>query len=247
MNLILVPRQLDNILKNYNIPVTHDSLMTAASIFVAVAIIVAYPFNILPARVTLKMILDRMKVTQVGVRFRVLSRILRGNHQRSRSSSTDDTSTSLAQIIDNEESMTFNDETNDGLEPLLFGDDFEQSTHLPPLSLSNNDTIRNANPSSISDNTSTTEHFALTLFLSGSALIVALLIPGISVIFGLMGGTAASVISFILPGMFLKQMAEMAQVERSVRKKQRMISKIFIWGGIALGVLSTGVTLYGLL
>jgi hypothetical protein len=242
MHLILTPRrQLDNILKNYNIPVTHDSLMTAASIFVAVAIIVAYPFNILPARVTLRMILDRLIVTKVGVRFGVLSRIFRGN-QRSRSSSTDDTSTSPQ--INNEESVTFNEETDNGLKPLLFEDDFDQSLHLPPLSLSN-DTMR-INPSSSTD-TSTIEHFTLTLFLSGSALIVALLIPGISVIFGLMGGTAASVISFILPGMFLREMAEMPQVERHVRKKQRMIARAFILGGIVIGVLSTGVTLYGLL
>lgn len=87
----------------------------------------------------------------------------------------------------------------------------------------------------------------LTLFLSGSALIVALIIPGISVIFGLMGGTAASVISFILPGMFLKEMAEISQLERHVRKKQRLIGRSFILGGIAIGVLSTGFTLYGLL
>lgn len=239
---------MDNILKNYDIPMTHDSLMTAASIFVAVAIIVAYPFNILPARVTLKLIWNRIRVSKkLRLRSGFLSRLLR--NRRSRGSSTDETSTSPQ--VDNYDITAFNDESNDGLEPLLFGDDFEQSAHIPPLSLSNGSNQVNAsnmeamNPD---DCTSTLEHFILTLCLSGSALIVALLIPGISVIFGLMGGTAASIISFILPGMFLRQMADVPddEIGDARRRKQKLISKVFVGGGIVIGVLSTGVTLYGL-
>lgn len=214
--------------------------MTAASMFVAVAIVVAYPFNILPARVTLKLIQDRMR----NAKFGVFSRFFHG--QRDRGASTDDTSTSPQH--DNGDVITFHDESNDGLEPLLFGEDFEQSTHLPPLSLSNDTNHVNANNiDTTNTDTSTMEHFILTLLLSGSALIVALLIPGISVIFGLMGGTAASIISFILPGLFLRQMTEISHHERSTRRKQDAIAKVFIWGGIVIGVLSTAVTLYGLL
>jgi hypothetical protein len=214
--------------------------MTAAAIFVAVAIIVAYPFNILPARVTLKLIWDRLQTTKLGLRFRILSRYFHGNH-RSRSSSSDNASNS--QSLDNDE------EGNDGLEPLLFGDTSEQSSHLPPLSLSN-DTIHNNSHSD--PTTSTMEHFLLTLILSGSALIVALLIPGISVVFGLMGGTAASVISFILPGLFLKEMDERHEgeegaEERRTMRNRKFIARAFVLGGVVIGVLSTGVTLYGLL
>ena len=214
--------------------------MTAASIFVAVAIIVAYPFNILPARVTLKLISNRLRSTNCGVKFGILSRFFHAN--RSRSSSTDDTSNTPPM---NGDTITFNEETNDGLEPLLFGDDYEQSLHLPPLSLSDND---NQNKSPTADqSTSTLEHFLLTLLLSGSALIVALLIPGISVVFGIMGGTAASVISFILPGMFLRRIGNIDGVEGNAWRKKQLISGTFIWGGVVIGVLSTGVTLYGLL
>ena len=51
----------DNILKNYCITVTHDPLMISASIFVAVAVVAAYTFDIMPARVTLRLIWDRMR------------------------------------------------------------------------------------------------------------------------------------------------------------------------------------------
>jgi len=88
----------DNILNNYCIRKTRDSLMTAASVFVVVAGVVAFPVNILPTQVTLK------------------------------------------------------------------------------------------------------QHFLLTLLLCGSALIVALRIPGISIVFGLMGGTSASMIGILSTG-----------------------------------------------
>jgi len=82
------------------------------------------------------------------------------------------------------------------------------------------------------------EHFLLTLLLSGSALVVALVIPGISVIFGLMGGTAASIISFILPGLFMMD-------DRSDRKQ--VLPYLFVVGGALIGILSTYITIYGLI
>ena len=219
---------------------THDSLMATASIFVAVAIIVAYPFNILPARVTIKLILSRLKKTKCGERFGILPSYFQ--IRRSRSSSTDDVSNTPPT---NGDTITVNEETNDGLEPLLFGDDYEQTLHIPPLSMSDN--VNQTKLPSTDPSTSTMEHFLLTLLLSGSALIVALLIPGISVVFGIMGGTAASVISFILPGMFLRRTGNINDVGGHVLRRKKLISGAFIWGGVVIGVLSTGVTLYGLL
>ena len=56
----------DNILNSYCIQKSHDPLMIAASAFVAVAVVVAFPFNILPARVTLKLILSRLRKRRCG-------------------------------------------------------------------------------------------------------------------------------------------------------------------------------------
>ena len=216
--------------------------MTVASISVAIAIIVAYPFNILPARVTLKLIWDRFRTTNLRLRFGILYRLFRV-HGRNRSSSMDKTS-NVSTLTDGNNS--------DDLESLLLGDPLEQeSARLSSLPFQDS---TNHNRSSAL-RTSTTEHFILTLLLSGSALVVALLIPGISVIFGLMGGTAASVISFILPGLFLMQMEDMlddgdGEYMSPLSKqseKQKLFARVFIWGGVVIGVLSTGVTVYGLL
>eukprot|EP00804_Cyclotella_cryptica_P006117 CCRYP_010718-RA/>CCRYP_010718-RA protein AED:0.01 eAED:0.00 QI:0/0/0/1/1/1/2/0/599 len=250
---------LDNILNNYNIPVTHDSLMIAASIFVAVAIVVAFPFNILPARVTLKLILDRLNTKKCGTKCGILSRFFgcAFGISHSRSSSFDDSSHSLHVTHFDDGELLLRTERDDGIEPLLLQDTTEQSVHIPPLSFSDNMNHKNSTALNLSSNlsTSTMEHFMLTLFLSGSALIVALLVPGISILFGLMGGTAASVISFILPGLFLQQMEDLSRGEDEVNirstswdsQRRKVLSRAFIWGGVVTGVLTTGVTLYGLL
>jgi len=86
-----------------------------------------------------------------------------------------------------------------------------------------------------STESSTVEHFLLTLLLSGSALVVALVIPGISVIFGLMGGTAASIISFILPGLFMMD------------DRRKALPYLFVVGGALIGFFSTFITIYGLM
>lgn len=233
--------------------------MIAASIFVAVAIVVAFPFNILPARVTLKLIWDRCRTQKCVSRCRILARFCGSaiGDSRSRSSSFDDSSNSPPTAHFHDGDLTLNVE-RDGLEPLLSDDTSEQSTHIPPLSFSNKMIHKNSPFLNVSSDTSTStmEHFMLTLVLSGLALIVALLVPGISVLFGLMGGTAASIISFILPGLFLQRIGDLSVVEeglnfmpvsRDSRQRQQLLAHSFVWGGVVTGVLSTGVTLYGLL
>jgi hypothetical protein len=234
--------------------------MIAASILVAVAIVVAFPFNILPARVTLKLIWDRFKTQKCARRCRVLSRFFGSafGDSHSRSSSFGDSSNSSPTAHFHDGDLSLNVERDDGLEPLLSDDTTEQSARIPPLSFSNSMIHKNSPLFNISSDTSTStiEHFMLTLFLSGSALIVALLVPGISVLFGLMGGTAASIISFILPGLFLQRIGDLSvgeeglnymSVSRESGQGRQLLAHAFVWGGVVAGVLSTGVTLYGLL
>eukprot|EP00984_Skeletonema_dohrnii_P038950 scaffold42761_cov150-Skeletonema_dohrnii-CCMP3373.AAC.1 len=54
-----------------------------------------------------------------------------------------------------------------------------------------------------------------------------------------MGGTAASIISFILPGMFAQKMKER-------NGSTSRVGKVFVWGGLVVGILTTGTTLYGI-
>ena len=225
----------DNILNDYCIKITHDPLMIAASVFVCVAVVVAFPFNILPARVTLKLILERMKRRRRCARcYRFFSSITCNNCLWSLSPTVhvDDTSTGSPP----------SDHVN-VTDPLLisssndrFGNDNEPSL-IPHMSLEGMPIERNEEEV-YSTESSTVEHFLLTLLLSGSALVVALVIPGISIVFGIMGGTAASIISFILPGMFMVD-------DRSDRKQ--VLPFLFVVGGALIGFLSTWITIYGLI
>ncbi|KAL7530702.1 hypothetical protein ACHAWF_003485 [Thalassiosira exigua] len=243
----------DNILNNYCIQSTHDPLMTAASAFVAVAVVVAFPFNILPARVTLKLIWDRLRQTRrCGTCHRFFSSAACGNclcrwsGLKIQSNEADASSVDEVDgLFSSSQSEYQTDSSHDGVvEPLLEDDRFGDRPNLiPHMSLEG----LQVEGELISNTEDTLEHFLLTLFLSGSALVVAIIVPSISVIFGLMGGTAASVISFILPGMFLLALEDAeGEVDAHSSTHRKLIARLFVWGGIVIGILSTSITLYGL-
>jgi len=248
----------DNILNNYCIRKTHDSLMTAASVFVAVAVVVAFPFNILPARVTLKLILERLKrKRRCGKCFRFISgmpcirclcnwndgtpQLNEGDHLISIEEDVATNSSPTSPYSNNQAMVT--DGSIDGVNQPLLGDDRfgDRPQIIPHLSLEGLPTPIDQEEEVYSTESSPIEHFLLTLLLCGSALIVALLIPGISVVFGLMGGTAASIISFILPGMFL-----LDEENSHPSKRKKLLALFLLWGGTFIGILSTGTTIYGL-
>ncbi|KAL7471050.1 hypothetical protein ACHAXS_011326 [Conticribra weissflogii] len=280
----------DNILTNYCISVTHDPLMISASIFVAVAVVVAYPFNILPARVTLKLIWDRMRRKQTfGIctclyrRIRIIccqnyrSRI---NHREGEMETHPTRSATTVSLAENRNNILDGlDESNSSaMEPLLV--EAESNSSLRTDDHDSNIIIESMSMPPGKKTSSTIEHFVLTLLLSGSALFASLIIPNISSVFGLMGGTAASLISFILPGMFLLQiehesngveshndddsfsrlisslssrdMSHLAPTQLPLSKsnmqnrRKIFLARSLIIGGTLMGVLSTGITLYGL-
>ena len=196
---------VDNILNNYCVQTTHDALMILASAFVAVAVVVAFPFNILPARVTIKLILKRSRR-----KWRDCAPLRSQYSQIASASSAEphvDVDPGVANAL-----LEFSERTSnfslEGLQP--------NYVESPPL-----------------------EHLLLTLFLSGSALVVALLIPGISVVFGLMGGTAASIICLVLPGMLL--------IESTEENGSSIMGNLMVRGGVIVMVVTTFVTIYGII
>ena len=175
----------------------------SATFSVFVAVVVAFPFNILPARVTLKLIFDRLKANRGRGLCSKAANLLPRNHDRT----SEERSMSSSFEIDS--SSAANDST---MEPLLEEDQLRDQP------------------------TSVVEHVFITLLLSGGALIVAIMVPGISIVFGLMGGTAASIISFILPGMFALK----------IRGRKSRVGKVFVCGGLVIGILTTGTTVIGI-
>lgn len=126
-----------------------------------VAVVVAFPFNILPARVTLKLIFDRLKKRKRGLCSKAtnLLRLDRGprvdedtSSQRTPASLEIDAGSPIQSVA-----------SDSPIEPLL------------------DDQIAGQNSASVM------EHVLITLLLSGGALIAAIFVPGISVVFGLMG------------------------------------------------------------
>lgn len=80
---------------------------------------------------------------------------------------------------------------------------------------------------------STALHATLTLLVAGGALIAAILIPDISVVFGLLGGTTTSWLGFCLPGTLGIKL---------LSKRWRWISWCLVTGGVVIGVVTTAVT-----
>ncbi|KAL9181256.1 hypothetical protein ACHAXT_010061 [Thalassiosira profunda] len=229
----------DNILNNYCIKSTHDPLMTAASVFVAVAIVVAFPFNILPARVTLKLILERMRRRRrCATCFRFFESVACGNCLFKWTAGP-----SLQQEEGDAPSLEDSDANASSpvTTPLLEGDRFGDGPHLIPHMSLEGLPLDEKDEELYSAESSAAEHFLLTLLLSGSALIIALLVPGISVVFGLMGGTAASILSYILPGLFMRD-----ALDEESSRRDKLLSNFFVVGGTLIGVLTTATTIYGL-
>lgn len=237
----------DNVLNNYCVRATHDGLMIAASAFVAVAVVVAFPFNILPARVTLKLLLERFRRRRRCRACTWYGRNPRPDGEYGTPMEVDEAVRSPPASPRNGGEAISNGLDTGVTDLLLENDTLHDRPHLIPH-MSMEGLPPEETEELYSADSPPLEHFLLTLLLSGSALIVALLIPGISVVFGLMGGTAASIISFILPGMFLMEAYAGVTGEENARLSKRMhcIGRCFVIGGSLMGVLSTGVTIYGL-
>ena len=90
-----------------------------------------------------------------------------------------------------------------------------------------------------------TVHIVSTLFLTTSTLILALILPNISVVFGLLGGTASSWLGFCVPGLLGIQLYK-NECASGMPPRYRLLltSWALLAGGIVVGVLTTGVTIY---
>ena len=60
------------------------------------------------------------------------------------------------------------------------------------------------------------------------------------------GGTAASIISFILPGLFLMDKREDTNTSTPIIRREHILPYFLVIGGTLVSVLSTWITLYGL-
>lgn len=77
------------------------------------------------------------------------------------------------------------------------------------------------------------QHTSITLLLAGLALGLALVVPNISIVFGLLGGTTSSLLGFIVPGLLGLQL-----------DRASISAWILVVAGSTIGILTTSVTVY---
>ena len=84
------------------------------------------------------------------------------------------------------------------------------------------------------------------LFISGSlatsSILVGLFVPGIGVLFGLLGGICGSTLAFIWPALFIMRTGEWT-VEKAGLLNVVATHALF-YGGIVIGIVGTGISVY---
>ena len=89
----------------------------------------------------------------------------------------------------------------------------------------------------------TVRHVAWTLLIAGSGLLIALYVPGINIVFQLMGSTSSAFVCFVLPAIFGLRL----DLPETHGLWRGFACRALLFGGAALGLVATAVTLSGLL
>eukprot|EP00567_Pseudictyota_dubia_P008320 CAMPEP_0197436832 /NCGR_PEP_ID=MMETSP1175-20131217/4205_1 /TAXON_ID=1003142 /ORGANISM="Triceratium dubium, Strain CCMP147" /LENGTH=858 /DNA_ID=CAMNT_0042966215 /DNA_START=8 /DNA_END=2584 /DNA_ORIENTATION=+ len=263
----------DNILKNYCIHDTRDPLMIFAFICITVTVVMAFPLNILPARTTIEGVLHRFHSRSMGDgRAANNNDEEEGLHLGLGDGELEEpllSHSASASVESGDDAIAVDDHGFGDIDD----DDFEV-VHAPSDDDCDEGVVGSPTALPSQKSASDLRHMFLTLGISGAALLTALAVPDISVVFGLMGGTAACLISFVLPGTFALKV--LAEEERSVREDdgddrgdseaannvrgigesdlcdenskqlRRFEAWILIIGGSVIGILSTAVTLHSI-
>jgi amino acid permease len=210
-----------NILSSYEI----TGILRVACAAMAAAVIMAFPLNIFPARVTLEGIWENSVYCGGGnKRNGLLNQVqLLANGGVNAGDGDDDS---------NENNLTAG---------LLEVVDYVEYPPVPGAgdALESQESTVETSSIIIDKDWHPARHVFLTLLLAGMALALALVVPDISVVFGLLGGTTSSLLGFCVPGMLGLQLSRDTD-DPSLKP----VSWTLLIGGLVVGVLTTGVTLY---
>lgn len=86
---------------------------------------------------------------------------------------------------------------------------------------------------------STVRHVSVTCAIVFSALLWAIFCPNINVVFGILGGTCSTVVCFCLPAAYMLHI-----LDGPVMSRSKIGPFLLFWGGLGVGSLGTGVTIY---
>ncbi len=204
-----------NVLSCYSLSSKGQPLLHVAFLGMALAVVIAFPLNIFPARVSLIQMWEE-KQNSIGVL---------GEEQMPDAEG-------INQPLLSKESRAANSgydsageaDGNDGAE--------EDPLRSPtPIAILRNDSILGEEQEEFH----CAQHTSLTLLLAGMALGCALVVPNISVVFGLLGGTTSSLLGFVVPGLLGLEM-----------DKTRVSAWVLVIFGSLIGVMTTGATIHSM-
>jgi amino acid permease len=206
-----------NILSCYDLSAAGEPLLHVAFLAMALAVVMAFPLNIFPARVSIIQMWEKEHhggpllcgSNEEEAKQPLLSKMENGRAAGYDSggetdrnlSSVDDPLRAPAQVATTQVSAISDD-----------GDDIDEDVE-PEFHIF--------------------QHASITFLLAGLSLGLALVVPNISVVFGLLGGTTSSLLGFIVPGMLGLKM-----------DSKCWSAWILVVAGSIIGLLTTTVTIY---
>jgi amino acid permease len=208
---------LPNVLSCYRLSGKESALLHLAFLAMAVAVIMAFPLNVFPARLS---IIQMWEAASAKPTER-LTVFADGEEDREPLLLHDSKKHSAAGYgSDEEASGPHSGRDEDPLQSV--GD------HTPGLPVAMD--VGDTEPFPLR------QHRLVTLLVAGSALGLALVVPNISVVFGLLGGTTSSLLGFVVPGLLGLSMEDGSCSKAS--------AWVLVVAGTVIGIVTTAVTLY---
>ena len=210
---------LPNVLSCYRLSGRESALLHLAFLAMAVAVIMAFPLNIFPARLSIIQMWEAASSKRSG------RLVLRFDEEEVREPL-------LLQDAQNPSGSGYGSDEDAG-SPRSSGRDDEplrsvgdHATPAIPVPMD----VEGTEPFPVR------QHQLVTLLVAGSALGLALVVPNISVVFGLLGGTTSSLLGFVVPGLLGLAMEG--------GSSSKVTSWVLVVAGTGIGVVTTVVTLY---
>ena len=248
-----------NILQNYNL---RQGIFQVAAASMAVAVLVAFPLNIFPSRVTCRAwgkpipALTTNTTSNGGVANPDLTVALLQDYQETQAEQQQNQIESSQTNGENHGGIMVheNSDHNDDTQQLLPEDDPIPTRQRRQTTMStegfeneyNNEDEVDGDDDSDESNLLPMDwvyHILWTLFLSGSALALALVVPDISIVFSVLGGTTSSWLGFCVPGLLGLRLEQDSLRPSWIRWT---LAWLLLLGGLGVGLLTTILTIMSL-
>jgi len=220
-----------NVLSCYNLGSKGQPLLHVAFLGMALAVVIAFPLNIFPARVSLiQMWEEKQNAIAIGIEVNDNDNNENENEHNGEPPVVLQVEGIKQPLLNKESSRTcgYDSAGEAG------GTNEEDPLGEPaPNAITRSDFMDDDEDGP--EEFYCAQHASLTLLLAGMALGLALVVPNISVVFGLLGGTTSSLLGFVVPGLLGLQ-----------RDKTRISAWVLVIFGGLIGVLTTGATIHSM-